>query len=146
MIEMSTTAVILLGVIAVGTLTMALIQVGLIVYAARLARKVEELSVRLEQDIRPLVADATTVSGNAARASALGLAQLERADRVFSDLAARVDQTAAVLQGTLLAPAREGRALLAGVGAALAAFQQLREASARQRALRADDEDPLFIG
>lgn len=143
---MGTGAVVLLGVIAVATLTIAVSQIGLMFAFLRVARKVEDLSGRFEQDIRPLVANATTVAGNAARASALAVAQVERADRVFSDLAARVDETAAVIQQVVLTPAREGRALLAGLGAALSAFRELRQAAARSRALRVDEDDPLFIG
>lgn len=140
-----TAAVVLLGVIAAATLVMALIQVGLIIVAGRMARKVQDLTVRLEQDIRPLITEATAVTANAARASSLAVVQVERADRLFTDLAARVDETAAAIQGTILAPAREGRALLAGVGAALAALRELRQA-ARARAPRVDEDDPLFIG
>lgn len=141
---MSTTAVVLLGVIAAATLVMAVVQVGLILVAARLARKVEHLSTQLEQDVRPLVVKANTIAENAARASAVAVAQVERADRLFTDLAQRVDDTMAVVQHSLLMPAREGRAILAGVGAALSAFRELR-AAARARA-GADEEDPLFIG
>lgn len=140
---MSTTAVVLLGVIAAATLIMAIIQVGLIVVAARLGKKVEQLSTQFERDVRPILAKADSVADNAARASALALAQVERADALFTDLSDRVNHTLAVVQGTLLTPAREGRAVLAGVGAALAAFRELRAAKARAAA---DEEDPLFIG
>ncbi len=140
---MSTTAVVLLGVVAAATLVIAVIQVGLIVVALRLARKVERLSGQFEQDVRPLVAKATEIAESAARASSLAAAQVERADRLFADVSQRVETTVAMVQGSLLAPAREGRALLAGVGAALSAFRELRAAKARAAA---DEEAPLFIG
>jgi len=143
---MGTGAVFLLGVIAFSTLAIAVSQVGLFLYLGRIGRRVEEQSARFEREVRPILADATTVASNAARASSLAMAQVERADRLFSDLAARVDETAAVIQQVVLAPAREGRALLAGFGAALSAFRELRAAAARNRALRADEDDPLFIG
>jgi hypothetical protein len=139
----STIAVVLLGVIAVAVLVMAVIQVGLILVAGRLARKVEELSAKFEEDVRPLVAQATAVAENAARASSLAAAQVERADRLFSELARRADDTMAIVQGSLTAPVREGRAIMTGVGAALAAFRELRLAA---RARAAEEEDPLFIG
>jgi len=145
-IGMGTGAVFLLGVIAFSTLAIAVSQVGLFLYLGRIGRRVEEQSARFEREVRPILADATTVASNAARASSLAMAQVERADRLFSDLAARVDETAAVIQQVVLAPAREGRALLAGFGAALSAFRELRAAAARNRALRADEDDPLFIG
>ncbi len=140
---MSTTAVVLLGVIAVATLVMATIQVVLIIVAARLARQVQELGTRLEQDIRPLLANAIAVAGHAARASDLAVAQMERVDRVFADVARRVDETTRRVQGAILAPAREGRALLAGIGAAIGAVRDARQT--RSNAL-GDDDDPLFIG
>lgn len=141
---MSTTAVVLLGVIAAATLVMAVIQIGLIVFGLRLARQVQDLGARLEQDIRPLVANATTVASNAARASELALAQVERADRVFSDLVQRIDDTSRVVRGAITAPAREGRAILAAIGAAVGV---MREAGrARPNGPNLDEDDPLFIG
>ncbi len=141
---MSTTAVVLLGLIAAATVVMAAIQVGLIIMAGRLARKVEQLSNRLEQDVRPLIANATELSDNAVRTSQLVVAQMERADDLIAELTTRVTDTARVLQSTILAPAREGRALLAAIGAALRAFREL--SGGRPGAGEAEDDDPLFIG
>ncbi len=141
---MSTTAVVLLGVIAVATLAMAVIQVALIVVGVRLARQVQNLGARIEQDIQPLVANATTVAVNAARASELALAQVERADRVFSDLVKRVDDTSRLVRGAILAPAREGRAILAAIGAAVGVIRDTQRT--RPAGQSADEDDPLFIG
>lgn len=140
-----TTTEILLGIIALAVLVMAIIQVGLIVVVVRLARRMEELGTQFQQDVRPVLSQAQSIASDAARATALALAQVERADRVFGDLARRVDDTSIVLQNAILAPARQGRALLAGVVAALGA---LREAAIdrRARAAAMDDDDPLFIG
>ena len=70
------------------------------------------------------------------------ISAIERADKLFSDLVLRIEQTAATLQATLVAPAREGRALLAALRAALSAVRQSR---GRARQGRGDDEDALFI-
>jgi len=136
--------VVLLGVIALSTLVMALIQVGVLVYAARLGRRLEALTGRLEQDIRPIIEAATAATANASTASSIALAQVERADRLLADLAVRVDETAASVQRGLLAPAREGRALLAGFTAGVAAIREMRRAASQRRAN--EEEDPLFIG
>jgi hypothetical protein len=138
-------AVAFLGLIALSTVLMAAIQVGAIVFAARLGRRVERLTARVEQDIQPLIANLGSVSANAVRVSALAVAQVERADRLFADLTERLDQSLAVVQAAALAPVREGRAIMTGVRAAVAAFRELRR-EARARAGRADDEDALFIG
>jgi hypothetical protein len=134
-----------LGVIALSTLVMATIQVGAIVYAARLGRKVERLSEQVEHEIKPLLDNLASISSNALQASNLALVQVERADRMFSDITERLDQTLAVLQATVLAPIREGRAVVAAIRVAVGAFRELRQA-ARSRAGRMDDEDALFIG
>jgi hypothetical protein len=58
----------------------------------------------------------------------------------------RVEDTAASLQSAIIAPAREGFALLSGVRAALAALRDTRSANAPARSARHDDEEALFIG
>lgn len=134
-----------LGIIAVAVLVMAAIQVAAVVLAARTARRVDRLADRLEQDLRPIVTNLQTVTSEAARASELAVAQLERADRLFTDLGTRVEQILVAVQDTLIAPAREGFAWLAGLKAALSAFRELR-ASAPPSAPAVDEDDALFIG
>jgi len=140
----STTAVVLLGVIAVATLVMAAIQVALVVVGLRLARQVQDLGTRIERDIRPLVANATAVASNAARASELALTQVERADRIFSDLVERIDDASRLVRGAILAPAREGRAILAAIGAAVGVIREAQRT--RPHSPSPDEDDPLFIG
>jgi hypothetical protein len=141
----SVVAEVLLGIIALATVVMAVIQVRVAVLAGQLGRRVEQLSRQIDTDVRPILANAHAVAENAARASALAVVQVERADRLFSDLSERVDETMAMVQGALLTPAREGRALLAAVTAAFGAFRELRLAS-RSRSMAADEEESLFIG
>jgi hypothetical protein len=140
----STTAVVFLGIIAVATLVTAIVQVLNTVAIAHLARRIEAVADAIETEIRPLIASATVVAGNAARVSELAVAQIERADRLFADVAHRIDDTTRLVQGTLLAPAREGRALLAALGAAFAAVRDGSRSRAGSAA--ADEDDPLFIG
>ena len=135
-----------LGLIAGGVLVMATIQVLALVYAARVARRVDKLTTQIEQDIRPLFADLRSVTGDAARAMSLAAAQVERAERALGDIGNRVEQTLALAQSRLLAPVREGAALLAGIRAAVAAFRDLGETTAPHPAATVDEEDALFIG
>jgi hypothetical protein len=139
----STTAEVLLGLIAVATLVMAAVQVGLVIVAVRLARQVQDLRASLEGDIRPLIVTLSAASNNVVRVTELAVTQVQRVDRLFGDLAHRVDDATRLVQSTLLAPLREGRALLAAVGAALGAMRDMRPT--REEPLPADD-DPLFIG
>ncbi len=140
---MNTTAEVLLGLIAVATLVMAAVQVGLVIVAVRLTRQVQDLRTALDREMRPLILNLSTASENVVRVTELAVAQIHRVDRLFGDLAHRVDDAARQVQSTLLAPLREGRALLAAVGAALGAMRDMR--LPRQEPLSADD-DPLFIG
>jgi hypothetical protein len=134
-----------LGIIALAVTVMAAIQVGAIIVAARLAKRVDRLATQLEQDLKPVFQNLQTLTTEAARAAALAAIQVERADKVFSELSQRVDQTLVSLQSRVVGPAREGFAVLAGIRAALAAFRDLRD-SGRRRPAAVEEEDALFIG
>jgi hypothetical protein len=134
---------VFLGVIAVATLTIAIAQLGVMVVAGLLARRMQRLADRLERDVAPLVNHLNTIGRDASRASALAVAQVERADQLFAELAERVDLVLNSLQSTLSVPAREGRAILSAFRAAVDAIRELRR-SGRRRG-RTDDEDALFI-
>ena len=135
---------VFLGVIAIATLTMAVVQVGIIVAAGRLARRVERLADEVEREIKPLSAHLNAIGRDAARATALAAAQVERADKLFSDIVMRVEQTLTTVQSSIGAPAREGRALLSAFRAAMRTIGELRR-NGRSRRGRGDDEDALFI-
>jgi hypothetical protein len=77
------------------------------------------------------------------RAVALATAQIDRVDQLFGDLTHVVQNSVASFQATVAAPAREGKALLSALRAALDAVRDgRRHARSRQRA---EDEDALFI-
>ena len=135
-------AEIFLGIIALATLAMAIVQIGVIVAAGRLAKRVDRLADQIEHELKPLFTHANAIGRDAARAMALATAQVERADQLFADLVVKIDQTVSTVQANLIAPAREGRALLAALRAALSALRSARD---RARQQRADDEDALFI-
>ncbi len=68
-----------LGVIAAAVVVMAAVQIGVIVYAARTARRIESIAERLARDIQPGVISVQSVAADAARMSALAAAQADRA-------------------------------------------------------------------
>ena len=136
-------ALLFVGTIAAATVVMAAIQVCIIVYASRLAKKVDRLTDQVEHEIKPLLASVKTIGDNAVHVSSLAVAQLERADRLLADVTARVEQTLKTLQ--TLTAAREGLALIAGLRAAFSAFQSLRQRG-RRSGVGADEEEALFIG
>jgi hypothetical protein len=139
-----------LAIIAVAVAVMAAIQVGAIVLGLRLARRVDQLTTQVERDIKPLLHNLTTISAEAQRAVQLATAQVERADRLFGDLALSAERTMALAAQFVGGPAQKGVALFAAARAAMSAFRDLREASRRRprdhRMASPDDEESLFIG
>ena len=145
---MTDTGELFLGIIAFAVVIMALVQVGAIVAGLRLARRVDEIATQLDQDIKPLLANLTALSSEAARAAALAAKQAERLDRVFGELVQRVDETLRAAQEFVTGPARQGMAIMSGVKAVVEAFRGMRESSRRRTAARpvVDEEESLFIG
>jgi hypothetical protein len=135
---------VFLGVIAVATLAIAVAQIFVIVLAGRAARRVEEIAEQLERDVKPLFGHLNAIGSDAARAAALATVQVERVDRLFSDVALRVDETLNAVQHSVIGPVREVRALRSAFRAALKAIRDLRQ-NGRVRHGRAEDEDALFI-
>jgi hypothetical protein len=134
-----------LGVIALGVLTMATIQVAAVVFALRAARRVGDAVSRFERDVEPIVANLQSLTAEATRATSVAAAQVERASQMMSDLARRVDETAAAVQSSIVRPAREGYAIFQGILAALAALRTTPP-SRSKRPSAAEEEDALFIG
>ena len=145
---MTDTGELFLGIIAVSVLIMALIQIGAIFAGLRLAKRVDELATQIDQDIKPLIANLTVLSSEAARAASLAAKQAERFDRVFAEMVHRVDATLAAAQAYVTGPARQGMAIMAGVKAVIDSFKGFREATRRRAAARpaVEDEESLFIG
>ena len=140
---MTTWSQIFLGVIALATLTTAIVQVGVLIAAGLVARRIERLVDKVERELQPAFAHVNAIGRDAARAVSLATVQVERADQLFTDLARKIDQTAATVQATIAAPARQGKALLAAFRAVLGAVGDARR-RARTRH-RAEEEDALFI-
>lgn len=138
-----------LGIIALAVVVMAAIQVGAIVLGLRLARRVNQLTTEIERDVKPLIKNLTDMTAEASRAVTLATAQVERADRLFGDLAQSAERTMAIVSQLVGGPAKNGVALFSAARAAYSAFRDLRDASRRRQAYRStapDDEESLFIG
>jgi hypothetical protein len=133
-----------LAVIAAATLIMALIQVGAVIAAVRLAKQAQQALSTVQQEIRPLIAKAHAVADEATTTAALATAQAQKVDRLVTDLSQRVEETTAIVQQAIIIPAREGIAVMAAVKAGLGALQGFRPRPRHGRT--AEEEDPLFIG
>ncbi len=147
---MTETGELLLGVIAVAVAVMALVQIGAIVVGMRAVRRVEQLASEIENGLKPVLSNLTSLSAEATRAASSAAGQVDRLDRLFSDLTTRIDQTVGTAQRIVSGPAREGMAIVAGLKAAVSALQGMREATRRRKATRAssfeEEEESLFIG
>lgn len=137
-----------LAIIALAVFVMAAIQVGAIVLAVRLAKRVDQLTTDIERDVKPLIKNLTEMTAEAQRAVTLASAQVQRVDRLFGDLAVAAERTMNLASQLVGGPARNGFALFSAARAAYAAFKDLRHGSRRRQAYRSapEDEESLFIG
>lgn len=138
-------AEVFLGVIAFATVTMALIQVSVIVFGWMLARRVNRLMGQIEREMKPLADSVNAMARDAARATSLAAGQVERIDKLIGDLASKIEETASTVQDAIVKPLHDGAAMMAGVRAAIEIF---REVTGRLRSARTrnDEEDALFVG
>ena len=137
-----------LGLIAAGVLLMAAGQVTAVIMAVRATRRVGEAFSRLEASVRPIVSNVQQMSEDAARATAIASAQVARAERMMNDLSRKIDDTMSMVQDTILAPARDGMAMLQGLKAAFSAFFGGSTSSRRPTPGRPSvgEDDASFIG
>jgi hypothetical protein len=138
-------AEVFLGIIALATFTMAAIQVGVLVYGLMVAKRVNRLLDQVERQVQPLGDSLNAIARDAARVSALAAGQVERVDRLITDLTVRIEQTATTVENAVLQPLREGAAMLAGLKAAIDIFRGLTRRPVPGPG-RSEEEDALFIG
>lgn len=131
-----------LGVIALSVLTMAVVQVAVGLQLLRSSREATASLQEFRKEVQPLIQKAHKVADDAGRVSALALTQMERVDQLVVTTATRVDETLQIVQSSLIAPVKQGAAVMAGLKAALAVFRARQDKGRYGR----DDEDALFIG
>ena len=134
-----------LGLIALATVVMAVVQVTAAMYAARAAREAAKAALELHRELGPILANARKATDDAARITALALTQVERVDTFVATATARVDESMAAIQSAIVGPLRHGSALWSGLQAALTFFGEQQERRDRRRADEEEDEN-LFIG
>jgi hypothetical protein len=134
-----------LGVIALATLAMSAVQVAAIVYGWRLARRLNRLLSLAEQEMKPLSQSLNAIARDGSRISSLAVGQVERADRLITDLTTRLEETATTVQHALLRPLREGAAMVAAIKAVIDVVRDLPRRSNVSRT-HSEEEETLFIG
>jgi hypothetical protein len=135
-------AELFLGIIAVATLATAIVQVGVLVAAGLLARRLQRAVETTERELKPLLEHLNAIGRDASRAASLATAQVERADRLFADLAQRIEQILELIQSVVTGPIREGAAVMSALRAILSF---MRDSRAGRRSSRTEDEDALFV-
>jgi len=124
---------IFLGLIAASVVVMATVQVAVLVGAWRAAKQAAEAARRLEQEIKPLMANLHAMSADLARTSALVTTQVERLDQLTTSVARRVEETTASLQAAILTPVKDAFAFLHGLKSVLSTFGAARPARDRDQ-------------
>jgi len=121
-----------------------------VIVAARTVRRVGDRLGQLEETIRPIVANVQRISDDAARATAVASAQVERAEQIMDDVVRRVDETMSAVQETILGPARSGWAVVQTLRDVLGAFFDRGPRRSRSRSPgpspSAAEDDASFIG
>jgi len=138
----SARAEVFLGIIAVATLATAIVQIGVLVAAGLLARRLQRLIDNIDRELKPIFEHVQSIARDASRAAAVATAQVERVDRAMTDLGERLDRTLNMIQGFIARPARNGAAFFASFRTLLNLIRDLRGGRARSRA---EEDDALFI-
>jgi hypothetical protein len=139
----STWSVVFLGIIAAATLAMAIAQVGVLVAAGRLSRRFGRFVDEFERDVKPILGQLNAMTRDASKAAALAVIQVERLDQMWNEVGTKVDQTLSSVLSVILGPARQGRALLLGFQAVMAALRHFRGHGSHPNGK--EEEDGLFI-
>lgn len=113
-----------LVVIAVATAVMACAQVGVFIAVLVLVRRMNDSVARIERAAAPALGHLDEMSREVAQTLSLVRSELNRADRLTTDLLHRVDQTVGRLQMGLAAPVRKSAALIASARAVIRAFRR----------------------
>lgn len=124
-----TDSTLLLGVIAFATVVMAIVQIGIIWYAVRLAGKINRLIDTVEEELKPTLSRVNSMSADLARVTVLASEQSERLNKLLGSVSKQIDNIVGLTQDSFLSPTRQGGLLYVAIRAALAALRGTSEVS-----------------
>ena len=110
---MESWGVVFLGLIALASLVQAGFLIGLALGGLRLAKRVDELSARLDRDIKPALESLTRVSRGAAEIADLATLQARRVDQLLADTIDKIEETTGVIQQLVVRPLKPLGGILA---------------------------------
>lgn len=134
-----------LAVIAGATGVMALIQIGVLIYGAQLARRVNRIADRVEREIDPFLFKAQEITTDATRVTKLAVAQVERVDQMIAGLASRAEDALDVAEQVIVTPARRGFAIIEALRGMFSS-PGVAEPPSERAPKSAEDDEALFIG
>ena len=117
---MTTTVVVLLGVMALASLTQAVFLVVLALEGRRLAQRMDAFQSRIGSEMRPILGEITRATENLAAASAVTVGQARRIDVMMTDVTSRLSDTQGLFRNLILPTAMR----LVSVTAALRAVRR----------------------
>jgi hypothetical protein len=111
---------LLLGLIALGSLIQALVIIGIALGGLRVARRVQDMQENVDRELRPAVESLTRVAHNASEVAVVVGAQARRVEEMVGLTMERLDLARAQVRGRVSRP----MASLADVGALLKGFRR----------------------
>ena len=99
---MTTTVVLLLGLLALASLTQAVFLIVLAVEGRRLAQRVDTFQARIGGELRPILGDITRATQNLASASAATLGQARRIDVMMTEVTSQLSDTQGLFRNLIL--------------------------------------------
>jgi hypothetical protein len=112
---MSTTLVVLMGLIALASLSQAVFLIVLAVEGRRLAQRVDTFQARIGGELRPILGEMTRATENLAAASAATLGQTRRIDVMMTDVTSRLSDTEGLFRNVIVPTATRLMSLTAAV-------------------------------
>jgi hypothetical protein len=111
-----------LGIIAVSALVMAIVQVGVLIGAFVMIKRLSDVVTRIEFATKPVLARIESLAMDTADSIAVVRAQIDRVEDTALGVLERADQAIQRVEHYLLAPARQTMALAAGARAVFGAL------------------------
>ena len=147
---MDSLGLVFLGLIALASLVQGLFLVGLGWGGLKLMRRIQQVQVGVERELKPALASVSRITRNVTEVSEVASAQAQRVEALVEHTLARVDETKEQMREALSIPRGglvEVAALLKGFRRGLDVYQRLGglEAQARGTTRRYSDDEHLFI-
>jgi hypothetical protein len=150
---MESWGVFFLGLIAFASVVQAGFLIGLALAGWRLAKRVDELSARLDREIKPALENLTRVSRAAAEVADLATLQARRIDLLLADTIEKIEETTGVIQQLVVRPLKPVGGILAflrGLQRGMEVYRQLGRSlpsppPAHRRRSHTEDDEHLFI-